>query len=279
MDNNYFINKVLNNNIVLATNLKTKEDLILISKGIGFGKKANKLAYIDENKVDRSFVALDEKLQKDYFNIVKEIDMDLLAICEKTILEAEKKFGKLSEKIHILLVDHISFAIERVSKGHEISNPFIDEIRIIYPNEFEIAKKAIHMIEEKFSINLGYSEVGFIAMHLHSARSNKNVTETIKNTRILNEIVDMIEYELGIKLDRADYKYKRLVNHIQGAMDRVSKGKNIYNPILTNIKKEFKDSFKLINKIKSKIEKEYDYQFPGTYLVSMAIHIQRLKIS
>lgn len=279
LENNYSINKVLNNNIVLATNLITGEDQVLIGKGIGFGKKAMKKTFIATERIDRAFIAFDEKLQADYYRIVKEMDIDLLEICERIISLAENQFGELSEKIHVLLVDHISFALERVSKGQDISNPFIDEIRIIYPDEFKIAKEGIKMIDRQFGINLGYSEVGFIAMHIHSARRNSKVSETIKNARILNEVVDMIEADLGYKLDRADYKYKRLVNHIQGAMDRINIGKDIDNPLITNIKKEFKDSFKLIYKIKDKLESEYGFIVPEPELGYMAIHIQRLKIS
>ncbi|WP_072723436.1 PRD domain-containing protein [Tepidibacter thalassicus] len=276
--NNFRILKILNNNIVLAFDLENKEETIIIGKGIGFGKKENKKVYIPYDNIEKSFIAYDEKMKNEYFRIVKRIDSKIIEISEKIIDMAEKKLGDLNSHIHILLTDHIGFAIERIKAGLEIINPFIDEIKILYPDEFDIASKGINMIKEELNLDLGYGEIGFITMHLHSARKNINVKETMKNTRILNEIIDIIQDGLRINLNKTDYIYKRLINHIQGALDRIKNGKCMENPLLNNIKEEFKDSFEIIKKIKAKIEEEYETTVPEQELGYMAIHIERLKI-
>lgn len=276
--NNFRILKILNNNIVLAFDLKNKEETIIIGKGIGFGKDENKKTYIPENKIEKSFIAYDEKMKNEYFRLVKQIDSKIIEISEMIIDMAEKKLGELNSHIHILLTDHIGFAIERVKSGLEITNPFIDEIKILYPDEFDVALEGINIIKNKLDIDLGYGEIGFIAMHLHSSRKNTNVRETMKNTRILNEIVAIIEDFLNIKLNKTDYNYKRLITHIQGALDRIKNKKHIENPILNNIKEQFKDSFEIIQKIKIKIEEEYEIKVPEQELGYMVIHIERLKI-
>jgi transcriptional antiterminator len=276
--NNFRILKVLNNNIVLAFDLKNKEETIIMGRGIGFGKKENKKVYIPYDNIEKSFIAYDEKMKNEYFRIVKQIDSKIIEISEKIIDIAEKKLGDLNSHIHILLTDHIGFAIERIKAGLEISNPFIDEIKILYPDEFDIASIGINMIKEELNVDLGYGEIGFITMHLHSARKNTNVKETIKNTRILNEIIEIIEGGLNIKLNKTGYNYKRLIHHLQGALDRIKNKKYIENPLLNNIKEEFKDSFEIIKKIKGKIEEEYKTIVPEQELGYMAIHIERLKI-
>lgn len=276
--NNFRILKILNNNIVLAFDLKNKEETIIIGKGIGFGKGENKKTYIPEDKIEKSFIAYDEKMKNEYFRLVKQIDSKIVEISEMIIDMAEKRLGELNSHIHILLTDHIGFAIERVKSGLEITNPFIDEIKILYPDEFDIALEGINIIKSKLDIDLGYGEIGFIAMHLHSSRKNINVRETMKNTRILNEIVAIIEDFLNIKLNKTDYNYKRLITHIQGALDRIKNKKHIENPILNNIKEQFKDSFEIIKKIKVKIEEEYEVTVPEQELGYMVIHIERLKI-
>lgn len=274
---NFRVLKLLNNNIILAFDLDNKEEVILLGKGIGFGKKENKKAYISRGSIEKSFVTYDDKMTNDYFKIVNSTDSNVIEISEKIIDRAEKKLGDLNSHIHILLTDHIGFAIERVNSGLEITNPFIDEINILYPEEFKIASEGIGIIKETLGIDLGYGEVGFIAMHLHSARKNINVRETVKSTRILNEIVNIIEHNLNIKIKKTDYEYKRLINHLQSALDRIKNKKTIKNPILNNIKEQFKDSFEVIEKIKQKIEEEYDTKVLEEELGYMAIHIERLK--
>lgn len=274
---NFRILKILNNNIILAYDFKKKEDTILMGKGIGFGKKENKKVNIPKESIQRSFVANNEKMQNEYFRLINQIDPNVIEICEKIIDIAEKELGDLNSHIHILLTDHISFALERVKMGMRIDNPFIDEIKILYQDEFDIATKAIEMIKKKLDIDLGFGEIGFIAMHLHSAIKNVNVKETMRNTRILNEMINIIEEGLNLKLDKTRYNYKRLINHLQGALDRINNRKFIENPLLENIKREFKDSFEIIKKIKIKIEEEYEMDIPEQELGYMAIHIERLK--
>lgn len=276
-DKNYRVLKVLNNNIVLAYDFKSKMDTILMGKGIGFGKKQNKKVYIPPKDIKRSFVAYNEKMKKEYFRLIKQIDSNIIEASEKIIDIAEKTLGDLDSHIHILLSDHISFAIERVKNGLKIENPFIDEIKIIYPEEFDIAQQGIGLLKEKLQVDLGFGEIGFIAMHLHSARKNIKVKEAMRNARILNEIILIIEEGLNVSLDKTKYNYKRLINHLQGALDRIKNQKYIENPLLENIKKEFSDSFEIIKKIKTKIEEEYELQVPEQELGYMAIHIERLK--
>lgn len=277
VDKNYRILKILNNNIVLAYDFNSKMDTILMGKGIGFGKKENRKVYISDEDIQRSFIAYNEKMKKDYFRLIKQIDSSVIEVSEKIIDMAEGKLGELDNHIHILLSDHIAFAIERVETGLKIENPFIDEIKIIYPDEYDIAYKGIKMIKEKLDIDLGFGEIGFVAMHLHSSRNNINVRETMKNARILNEIISIIEEGLNLTLDKSRYNYKRLINHLQGALDRVKNKKYIDNPLLENIKKEFSDSFEIIKKIKTKIEQEYETEVPEQELGYMVIHIERLK--
>lgn len=279
MKNNFRILKVLNNNIVLAYDLENKYETILIGKGIGFSKKESKKTYIPLDKIQKSFVAEDEKTKTEYFNIAKNIDERIIDITENIIIEAEKKLGKLNTHIHVILTDHIAFAIERVKMGLNINNPFINEIEILYKDEFIIAKAGVDIIKTELDIDLGFGEIGFIAMHLHSSRNNVNVKETMKNTRILNEIIEIIEKNLDIEFNKSEYTYKRLVNHIQGALERIRLKKNVNNPILENIKEDFSESFKIIRKIQKKIEDEYELEVNEQELGYMAIHVERLKIN
>lgn len=267
----------MNNNIILAYDLKNQKETILMGKGLGFNKKENSKEYIPDKNIQRSFIASDERIKNEYFRLVKQIDPKIIEICEKIIQISEQKLGDLNSHIHIILVDHIAFAIERVKTGLEITNPFIDEIKILYPDEFAIAAEGIEMIKKNLNLDLGLGEVGFISMHLHSSRKNIKVKETVKSTRILNEIINIIEEGLNIKLDKTQYSYKRLINHLQSTLSRIKNKKCIKNPLLDNIKKEFKDSYVIIEKIKAKIEKEYELEVPEQELGYMAIHIERLK--
>lgn len=73
---------------------------------------------------------------------------------EEIISYAEEKLGiKLNEHIHISLTDHLSFAIERSQKGINIKNKLINEIRLLYHEEFDIGLWAV---EKKWRREWGF---------------------------------------------------------------------------------------------------------------------------
>ena len=93
----------------------------------------------------------------------------------------------LNEHIHVALADHIGFTLERLQSGLEITNPFLEEIKALYPKEYKLASRAAIMIEEKFKVYIPQGEKGFIAMHIHSAMVNRELSKTVKNTSMINK--------------------------------------------------------------------------------------------
>lgn len=65
-----------------------------------------------------------------------------MGVSEEIIALAEEKLGQLNSHIHVALTDHIGFALDRIKMGMEMSNPFIYEIRALYPEEFRIGLMA-----------------------------------------------------------------------------------------------------------------------------------------
>lgn len=274
---NYRIKKVMNNNIILAYDLVRRSEKIIIGKGIGFNQKQDSKVYIPDKAIQKAFTADEKKMRREYFRLVEKTDDMIIAVCEKIIGEAETELGELNNYIHILLIDHVNFAIQRTREGMKIDNPLNEEIRVLFPKEFEIATEGIKLIKRVLGVYLGEGEIGFIAMHLNSARNNVNVKETVKYARVMNEIVREIQNILEIKIDKNGYEYRRLVNHIHGTILRVKKGKCIDNPILTELKVKFEDSFKSVKKVKDIIEKEYEVKISSEELGYLVLHIERLR--
>ncbi len=275
--NTYRIRKVLNNNVILAADIKTNQESILIGKGIGFSQKANKIVKLKSADIEKSFVAYDDKTKDEYYKLINQLDAEVMGVSEEIIAIAEKKFGKLNSHIHIALTDHIGFAIDRIKMGMEVNNPFLNEIKYLYTEEYKIGDIASSMIQNKINVKIPDSEVGFIALHIHAARQNKEVKETVKYTSLIRDLIKIVEDELQIKLDRTELSYIRLVNHLRFAIDRVKKGTTIKNPIVEKIVDEFNDSYELAQKIGNQIRKRLSCNVCKDELSYITIHIQRLK--
>jgi len=277
MKGRYEILRVMNNNVILTKDQELNQECVLVGKGIGFGQKAGKFVDVPKEKIEKSFVTFDKTVKQQYFQLIRDLDSTVVGLCEEIIAMAETQLGKMNHQIHVVLTDHIGFALERIKLGMEINNPFLYEIKSLYSDEYRVAKDAVAMLEENLSVSIPKDEVGFIAMHLHASRQNKKVSETMKYTRLLSEVIEIIQSELKMGFNEEELTYNRLINHLRGVVDRVTNNKSIENPLLDNIRKEFKVAYQISKMIRQHMERNYELTVPEQELGYMALHIERIR--
>lgn len=278
MENSDFkVLKVFNNNVVLAK--QDNEEKILIKKGIGYGK--NEGAVIEKDTdFDKVFVIENSELSSKFNQLVTKLDDSIVGICEEIIAMIESEMGEpLDEGIHVRLTDHIAFTIQRIKNNDIILNPFTVEIGTLYPREMEIAYEAIKMLERNKDLHIPEDEAGFIALHIHSARNRGRLSNSIKYAYLCNALVDFVEGETGIKIERKSIDYARFVSHIRFALERIIKNIPIKNDLLPSIKRTYKESYGTAKKAVKIIEDELDMKVPDNEKGYLAMHIERLKNS
>lgn len=273
----YKILKVMNNNVILVQALHQNEEYVLIGKGIGFGKKPQQKVVIPNELIEKKYQATDDATKESYMRLVQHIDSGVIGFCEELIVASEKVLGKLSATIHVVLTDHIAFAIERVRAGMVIDNPFLFEIKTLYPKEFHIAKDAITRINEVFDISLPEEEAGFIALHLYAAKDHSEVKEAVKQTRMMTEVMVHMEQIMQCDLKANEFAYIRLLNHLRGAFDRKRAGNTSVNPLLPSIKTDMTESFEMAKRVGTFIKEAFDIAFADEEIGYLAIHIERIR--
>lgn len=275
LDNNFKVIKALNNNVLFVT--QNDKEKILFKKGIGFGKKAGDMLPVDI-PVDKKFSIENESNSNSFKQIISAVDSNIVGVCEEIIsMIANELNENLNEKIHISLIDHISYTIKRLKTNDVIQNPFLIETETLYKKEFEIAKKAAKMLEEKINIKIPESEIGFITLHIHSARNKGKLSNTIKYAFLSNAVVDLVEKELNTKIDRHSLDYARFVTHIRFAVERIINNTPIKSELLNAIKDKYPDSYRISNKVSELIEKELYKDVDEDETACLTIHIERIK--
>jgi transcriptional antiterminator len=274
----YTVKKIFNNNVILAEKKGKKEELILIGKGIGYNTKKDEVFNKDDYQIEKEFIPLEGDKRNNYFQLLEEVDSKIIEATEEIITMINEEFNNdINQYIRIGLTDHISFTLKRIKKGLEIINPFLVETRTLYKTEYKLAEKAVKILENRFEIDIPEGEIGFIAFHIHGAINNSEISKTVKNTSIIKQLVAKVEEELGEELEYDSLNYARLVNHLRFALERIEKRENNANPLLENIKKEFKETFKVAGELAKIIESRYDYQVSEDEKGYLALHLQRLK--
>jgi transcriptional antiterminator len=271
------VKKTLNNNVLIAEH-DAYGEVVLIGKGIGFNRKSGDP--IQNDIAEKMFVLKGEKEQEQYKNLLPLLNEDISNVIISAIeLIRERTNSFLNEHIHIALTDHILFAINRLMRGMEIRNPFLVETRTLYPFEYEIAREVVGMINDMTDVNLPEGEVGFIALHIHSAMMNKDLSEVNQHSQLIARLTSMIEQQLDVTINKESVDYMRLVRHIRYTIERVLREERVEEPekIAKLLKEEYplcyNLSWKLIKMMQQTLRKPV-YDAEAVYLT---MHLQRIQ--
>lgn len=270
------VKKVLNNNVIIAQH-PDYEEVVLIGKGLGFGKKPGH--EVAGEHAEKFFVLKNAEEQKQYMNLLEYVDEEFIGIMNEFIDKLEQEFNrKLNEHIHVGLTDHLFFAVKRIQQGHGIKNPFLKETELAYPKEYAVATKLTEWLNDKLNIRIPEGEVGFITLHIHSALTNRNLAEINKHTQLVNELVLIIEDYLKINIDRQDMNYLRLVRHLHHTIERIQTETYMENQ--SSLKKvlqlEYPVCYTLSWKLMKIMQQRLQKPVPDAEAVYLTLHLQRL---
>lgn len=271
------IDKVLNNNVLIAEH-PSYEEVVLIGKGIGFNRKRGD--YIEIDAVEKLFVLKNEKEQENYIKLLPFIENELHEVIISSIeLIKQRTNSTLNEHIHVALTDHLMFAITRASQGMEMKNPFLVETKALYRREYEIASEIVQLIKKKTGITLPVGEIGFIALHIHSAITNKNLSEVNQHSQLVSRLVEMVEEQLEIEIDREGIDYMRLVRHLRFAIERVIKEEKVEEPekITSLLKEEYPVCYNLSWKLIKVMQQTLKKKVFDAEAVYLTMHLQRIQ--
>lgn len=269
--------KSFNNNIIL-TKVNGKEKIIF-GRGIGFSKKfGDKL--LDGTEVEKIFSIESKDNIRSFSKLVDSVDKDFMAICEEAIYEISKCVdSELDENIHIGLIDHLSFAVKRLKNHEEIQNPFIVEVETLYNKEYELAKLVAEKVGKYSNVVIPEGEIGFIALHIHSAINNGHVSKTLKYNYLSKTVVEYVEKELEISIDKKSLDYARFLTHMRFAIERMVKDLPVENELIDVIKKKYEKSYDVANEVAKIIKDQLSIGVTDDEVAYLAMHIERFRIT
>lgn len=276
MNNCLEIKKVLNNNVIIAAHPE-HEEVVVIGKGIGFGKKAKEMLQVEQ--IEKMFVLTNEREREQYKLLVPHVSEKLIELMNDLMFYIQDRVDTpLNEHIHIALTDHIAFAIKRLKQGFTVDNPFLVETKVLYPNEYKIAEEVVELINSRLNIHLPEGEVGFIALHIYSSITNSEVSSINQNSRLIAHLVSLIEENLQIVLDKESIHYLRLVRHLQYAIERVKNGEQVEESqhFANLLKAEFPECYNLAWKLVKVMQNQLQLPVYEAESIYLTMHLQRL---
>lgn len=272
------VEKVLNNNVVVSIDPKTKKEVILMGSGIAFNKKPGQ--QIDEKKIEKTFVVDDENLGNKIKKLINQIPEGIFEITDEIITHAIVELNTVLDKqIYVSLADHIAFAVKRFRSGIIIKNELLNEVRRVHKAEFKVSLWAVDYINEKLGIELPEDEAGFIALHFVNAGYRETTMKSITSTKIIKDILNIIKYNFAIELDEDDLNYDRLLSHLKYFAKRIvnnNQNNSTDSDFIKMISTTYPEAYECAVKIGDYILKNNDYHVNDDEIVYLTMHIQRV---
>ncbi|MFJ5502627.1 BglG family transcription antiterminator LicT [Pectobacterium carotovorum] len=272
------IAKILNNNVVTVIDENNNESVVM-GRGLGFKKHSGDL--LDETLIERVFVMKSGELTSRLQELLSEIPMDVITTADKIILLAKERLPrKLQNSVYISLTDHCHFAIERHKQGVDIRNVLLWEIKRLYPKEFAVGLEALDIIEQRLAVRLPEDEAGFIALHLVNAQLDSEMPEVLQITKIMQEILNIVKYQLSLDYNEQALSYHRFVTHLKFFAQRLIGKSTVFSDdesLHDVVKERYQLSYRCAEKIQVHIVQKYHYTLTKEELMFLTIHIERVR--
>lgn len=191
--------------------------------------------------------------------------------------EAEKVFGKIDRMVLFPLADHIAFAVKRIQNHEQISNPLTEDIRVLFHMEFNGWRKVSRpLLKKQFQIDIEDDEIGYVALHIHSAIEDEKVSQAMQMARSVRECISMVEEAIGKPIDIASLSYNRLMNHIRYMVARALSGEKLKVNMNDYMEVKFPESFGMAQVICDRVGTSLGVKLEEVETGYLAMHIERV---
>lgn len=216
--------RIFNNNVVLASG-DSGEQMVMIGRGLAFGKKKGQ--QLDPDKVEQTFVP-ESQGEEQLTAMLSEIPVEVLALATELEAIARDELGaSISHSFIVPLADHINYALIRAQEKLRIEYPLSIEVGQLYPKEVAFGRRAISLINERFDADLPEDEATPLALHLvNSQFATEDLVKTFKMTEVFSQIFDVISSAYGQEINQSNMSVARFVTHLRYLFVRAEHGKN-----------------------------------------------------
>lgn len=270
----YRITKILNHNSFMGIESKNDQECLIMGKGVAFGKKVGQTVSVTGDARVYSLKELTDRGEAK--EIIKSVSPLCLELANEVLDQAEEEFGKVDRSILFTMADHLDFAVRRIQNGEQISNPLTDDIRIMFYKEYKVAGCIRDLLKEKLGIRIDEHEIGYIALHVHAAIVDENVSQAMEIARTVRESICMVEEETGKSIDIMSLGYNRLMNHVRYMVARAIHGEKLKMSLNDYMSVKFPGPYMTAEKICRKMEKSLKLPIPDIEIGYLAMHLERM---
>lgn len=272
----YRICKVLNHNGVIAFDMQDSNEYVLLGKGVGFGRKVGERLEKPEDCTVYSLQATSTRGSAS--ELARSIEPEYLEMANRILNLAEKQFGTIDRSILFPMADHIAFAVKRMQKGEQISNPLTPDIQTLFNGEFKVALTLTEYLKKEKGIDVPDDEIGYVALHIHSALEKESVAVSMQMASAVRECISLIEEQRKIHIDVTSLSYNRLMNHVKFMVARALNKESLKVNMNEYVEHNFPRSYELARIVCDHLSQALRVQLEEIEVGYLALHIERVSV-
>lgn len=273
------ISQILNNNVALVK--RGGNEVFVVAKGIGFKKKKGQP--ISDAEIEKMYI-LDSYDMLDHFSyLLSHSDSEDILLINEIIAFSEEKLGiKASDYLSLALLDHLEFLLKKAKKKQFIKSPLIWDTKRFYPDHFKVGLKALEMIEKRKGIPLPEDEAVSLCLHFVNAdKSQESSVDYTLQTRVLGDLISIVEHHFQTSLDEASTNYMRFTTHLQYFVQRILDGKMFHEgseslELYKQVCQLYPESFKAVQKIRIYVQSQFELAISVDEEIYLMLHINRV---
>lgn len=270
------INRIINNNIVTS---KTKDnEVVVMGKAIGYKKNIGDI--INQNSIEKIFYLEEQGNFNRLESLLRSTSINLVQAVNEIVSYTKLSLGKkISDSLFLSLLDHVTFAIERHHKGFEFKNDLNWEVKHFYHHEYLIGTEALAIISRKTHVQLSADEATTIALHIVNAEMENDMQRTFGMTKMIKEIMGIIQYTFDMTFLEESLSYERLLTHLKFFTKRILLDRPLLDnnqELFTLISKSYPKEYDCAQKIGIYVREETNHILTVAELAYITIHINRV---
>ena len=156
-----------------------------------------------------------------------------------------------------------------------LPNQFIVNPMLFY-KEYKVAACIRPLLKERFDIEIDEHEIGYIALHVHSAIVDENVSQAMEIARAVRESISLVEQITGNSIDVMSLSYNRLMNHIRCMVARIVSGEKLKMNINDYMSVKFPEAFQAAQTICDEISQRLKLPVEEVEIGYLAMHMERM---
>lgn len=269
--------KNYNNNAALVVDDDNVE-WIIVGKGIGFGKKAGDL--VDASKISQKFKSENTK----DIDTLNEYDESIINVTSDIVKDVEEFLNvKFNDYQYLILADHINYAYERAKEHIEFTDRAVSwEVKKLFPKEYEASNRALEIILQDLGVLFPKGELVFLTYHFVNLENEKeSLQDTIQISKMIADIINIIQLSYHTTLDDESFNYSRLVSHLRYFLIRKIKseqatGEQLDPSLLKLMILKYPEENKTVQKISTYLRNTKGWLLSQNDQVYLILHVWRV---